>query len=113
MVREDVIALPYSCHRFSLLGIHGNEIVGRELLLLLSEYICKSYGHDHVIDSLVNNTRIHILPMMNPDGAADAVEGDCSSNRGRLNANGVELNEDFKGDFNFSMLLTIICPSYS
>eukprot|EP00795_Rhopilema_esculentum_P015189 gene15189-6385_t len=76
-------------------GLHGNEIVGRELLMLLSEHLCKSYGHDKSIDSLVNNTRIHILPMLNPDGAAEAVEGDCSSERGKLNANGVDLNSDF------------------
>ena len=67
--------------------------------MLLSEHLCKSYGHDRAIDSLVNNTRIHILPMLNPDGAAEAVEGDCSSERGKLNANGVDLNSDFGIDF--------------
>ena len=77
--------------------MHGNEVVGRELLLLLSEYILKSYGHDHVVDSLVNNTRIHIMPMMNPDGTVRAVEGDCSSDNGKLNANGVDLYRDFEG----------------
>ncbi len=71
--------------------------MGRELLLLLSEYICKRYGHDASIDHLVNNTRIHILPLLNPDGAVQAVEGDCSSDRGMANANGVDLNKDFKG----------------
>eukprot|EP00794_Sanderia_malayensis_P014035 gene14035-15494_t len=77
-------------------GMHGNEVVGRELLLLLSEYLCKSYSHDRSISHLINSTRIHILPLLNPDGAAEASEGDCSSNRGRMNANGMELNEDFK-----------------
>lgn len=77
-------------------GLHGNEVVGRELLLLLSGYILKSYGHAHVVDSLVNNTRIHIMPMMNPDGTVRAVEGDCSSDNGKLNANGVDLYRDFE-----------------
>ena len=80
-------------------GIHGNEIVGRELLMLLTEYICKRYGHDQMIDHLINNTRIHVMPMLNPDGAMKAVEGDCSSNNGRMNANGIDLNNDFQGNF--------------
>ena len=52
-----------------------------------------------MIGHLVNNTRIHIMPMLNPDGAMKAVEGDCSSNNGRMNANGVDINDDFKGNF--------------
>ena len=67
--------------------------------MLLSEYICKRYGHDQMIDHLINNTRIHIMPMLNPDGAMKAVEGDCSSNKGRMNANGIDLNNDFQGSF--------------
>ena len=86
----------YACCN-PLLGVHGNEIVGRELLLLLSEYLLKSYGHDHVVDSLVNNTRIHILPMLNPDGSMKSVEGDCSSDTGKFNAHGIDLYTDFEG----------------
>ena len=65
---------------------------------MLSEYILKSYGHDHSVDSLVNGTRIHIMPMLNPDGAMKTVEGDCSSDNGKLNTNGIDLYRDFEGN---------------
>ena len=79
--------------------MHGNEVVGRELLLLLSEHILKNYAHDHLMESLVNKTRIHVMPMLNPDGASKAIGGNCNSNKGKLNSNGVDLYNDFEGQF--------------
>ena len=50
-------------------GMYGNEVLGRELLLNLMQYICQEYKRgDQRVVHLVKETRIHLLPSMNPDG---------------------------------------------
>ena len=56
-------------------NMHGNEVVGRVLLLNLLKVICSNYNSSRFVSLLVNNTRIHIMPTMNPDGYAIAEEG--------------------------------------
>ncbi len=48
--------------------MHGDETANRELLLRLIYHLASSYGKDSRITALMDNTDIHILPSMNPDG---------------------------------------------
>ncbi|XP_071946432.1 carboxypeptidase D-like isoform X2 [Antedon mediterranea] len=80
-----------------LANIHGNEVVGRELLLALAEYLVASYGTDDLVTELVDTTHIHLVPMVNPDGSrqAEGEEGNCDSTRGRNNANNIDIDTSF------------------
>ncbi|KAF7242137.1 Adipocyte enhancer-binding protein 1 [Varanus komodoensis] len=50
-------------------GIHGNEVLGRELLLMLMQFMCKEYKDGNPrVRNLVTETRIHLVPSLNPDG---------------------------------------------
>ncbi|KAG4148225.1 hypothetical protein ERO13_D05G273101v2 [Gossypium hirsutum] len=76
---------------FKFIGnVHGDEPVGRELLLLLANWICDNYKRDPLVDLIVDKVHLHILPSMNPDGF---------SFRRRGNANNVDLNRDFPDQF--------------
>ncbi|UXI22206.1 ceramide synthase 1 [Sarcoptes scabiei] len=80
-------------------NMHGNEVVGREMLLLLAKLLLENYGHHPKVDWLINNTRIHLLPSMNPDGYERSTIGDCDSLIGRGNANNVDLNRNFPDQY--------------
>ncbi|XP_015121018.1 carboxypeptidase D isoform X4 [Diachasma alloeum] len=80
-------------------NIHGNEAVGRELMLHLIHLLVTKYGTDPYITWLLDNTRIHILPSMNPDGFEVSKEGFCEGSQGRYNARGFDLNRNFPDYF--------------
>lgn len=68
-------------------NMHGNEIVGRELVVhLIAELIEKYNNGDAKITELINNTEIFMMPSMNPDGAAEKRRG---------NSRYSDLNRDF------------------
>uniref|UniRef100_A0A8C3XA94 Carboxypeptidase M n=1 Tax=Cyanoderma ruficeps TaxID=181631 RepID=A0A8C3XA94_9PASS len=79
--------------------MHGDETVGREILLHLIDFLVTSYGRDPVITRLLNNTRVHIMPTMNPDGFEATKVPDCYYTRGRYNKNGEDLNRNFPDAF--------------
>jgi len=80
-------------------NMHGNEAVGREMLLHLVLHLVQSYDNDYYIRWLLDNTRIHIMPSMNPDGFEVAAEGTCAGGQGRYNSRGFDLNRNFPDYF--------------
>lgn len=98
-------------------NMHGNEVVGREMMLELIEQLCDAYldGNTNV-RQLIHSTRIHLLPTMNPDGWDLAVQNEFASlpkgqyasvadmlrdrgcldwMAGRNNGNNIDLNRNF------------------
>lgn len=56
-------------------GLHGNEALGRELLLLLMQFLCKEYKDENPrVRRLVDGVRIHLVPSLNPDAHELAFE---------------------------------------
>ena len=68
--------------------MHGDEIVGTKMCMMLCEHLLTNYGSDPQATNIVNEVDLWIIPLMNPDGYD-------RSPRTRTNANGVDLNRDF------------------
>lgn len=67
---DSLLALPTGEPEFRYTaGAHGNEVLGRELILLLMQFMCQEYlaGNPRIVH-LIQDTRIHLLPSVNPDG---------------------------------------------
>ncbi|XP_051942923.1 probable carboxypeptidase X1 [Hippocampus zosterae] len=80
-------------------NMHGNEVLGRELVLNLMQYLCREYkrGNRRVV-RLITETRIHLLPSMNPDGyeIAYAKGSELAGwGEGRYTYEGIDLNHNF------------------
>ncbi|KAJ8249754.1 hypothetical protein COCON_G00229700 [Conger conger] len=94
---EHKIGIP----EFKYVGnMHGNEVVGRVMLLHLIELLTQGYGADPLVTHILNSTRVHILPSMNPDGF-EASTRDCMFSEGRFNKHGVDLNRNFPDAFDW------------
>ncbi|XP_070692783.1 probable carboxypeptidase X1 [Pempheris klunzingeri] len=91
-------------------GMHGNEALGRELLLNLMQYMCQEYKRgDQRIVRLVKETRIHLLPSMNPDGYEMAFKKGSELAGwalGRYSYEGIDMNHNF-ADLNSVMWTAI------
>ncbi len=66
--------------------IHGNEECATELCLYLLDHLTSNYGNDNRITSIVDNTELWLIPIVNPDGL---------KNNRRWNENDVDLNRNF------------------
>ncbi|CAL8304319.1 unnamed protein product [Lota lota] len=82
-----------------LAGSHGNEALGRELLLLLMQFMCLEYRSGNPrIRHLVDETRIHLLPSVNPDGYEKAFQVGselCGWSLGRWSQDGMDIHHNF------------------
>lgn len=86
--------------KFKYVGnMHGNEVISRQILIYLIQYLVENYNKDDRVTKLVNSVDIFIMPTMNPDGFEAAHEGECDGIRGRANANNVDLNRNFPDQF--------------
>ncbi|CAJ1054633.1 Hypothetical predicted protein [Xyrichtys novacula] len=94
--RNHTIGIP----EFKYVGnMHGNEALGRVVLLQLIDDLVQGFRNKELWSlQLLNSTRIHILPTMNPDGY-DSSNTDCTYSTGRFNANGIDLNRNFPDAF--------------
>ncbi|UXI19556.1 hypothetical protein NH340_JMT05499 [Sarcoptes scabiei] len=75
-------------------NMHGNEAVGREMMLHLIAYLVNFSNKSANVKKLLHHTNIHILPSLNPDGFERSIEGRCEG-PGRKNSNGIDLNRNF------------------
>jgi len=76
-------------------NMHGNEALGKEILMHLIDEMLFNPRSDPAIDYVMQNTRTHVMVSMNPDGFERGVEGQCQGLTGRYNANGYDLNRNF------------------
>jgi len=67
-------------------NMHGDEIVGREMMVMLIQDLASHYGNDTQITQMLDHYQIYIMPSMNPDGA---------THQDRMNKNGDDLNRGF------------------
>lgn len=71
-------------------NMHGDEVVGRELMIYFARYLLAGYGSDQRITQILNNSQLFIMPSMNPDGFERGT---------RANALGYDLNRNFPDRF--------------
>jgi len=83
-------------------NMHGNEVVGRELIIRFARHLLDNYGVLENVTKLVNHSRIHLMPTMNPDGFDAAIMGECTGVTGRANAKDMDLNRNFPDAFDSS-----------
>ena len=68
-ISEDVQSPHYERPSFKYVAnMHGDESVGRQLMIYLAQYLLANYGKDERVTKLVNTTDIHLMPSLNPVG---------------------------------------------
>lgn len=59
-------------------NMHGNEAVGRELVVNLALFLIKGYRDNHPrVRHLLDTVDVWLMPSLNPDGFEASSEGNC------------------------------------
>ena len=74
--------------------MHGDELAGFPVMLMLIDHLLCNYGSDQQITNLVNNVNIFINPLANPNGTYRGGNETVLEST-RLNAAFVDLNRNF------------------
>ncbi len=67
-------------------NMHGDEHIGTEITLYFLEYMLQNYTSNTIVQDIIDNHELWILPTLNPDGKVANT---------RRNANSVDLNRDY------------------
>lgn len=79
--------------------MHGDELTGYVLLLRLADYLLSNYGSDAQVTNLLDNTKIHINPLANPDGTYYNSSNGTSVSNSRRNNHGTSPGADLNRTF--------------
>jgi hypothetical protein len=75
-------------------SIHGDEVTGYVLMLRLIDYLLNNYSTNARVSNLVNNIKIYINPLANPDGTYAGGDANISGAT-RYNSKSVDINRNF------------------
>jgi len=79
---------------FMLFGEHAREIIPTEVSLFLAKALCNKNENysKNTISKILKNTKVYILPVLNPESRNKVVQGDYCK---RTNENNVDLNRNW------------------
>mgnify|MGYP001810539217 CR=1 FL=1 len=80
--------------------LNGAQAQSKNILMQLADYMLRNQNTDPDVDFIMRNTRVHLLPVANPDGMVRSVENLCENDTlGRPNANNVDMDQNFNDFF--------------
>ena len=78
--------------------IHGNEVLGYQMMLRMIDTLLHGYTTDTTLQRLINSTEIYINPLANPDGTYSRCDTTVVGAT-RYNANFVDLNRNYPSEW--------------
>jgi len=90
-------------------NMHGDETVGRELIIFLSQYLLYNHANNSQAHSILQSMRLFLMPTLNPDGFEMSKEGLCRGGH-RSNFHNKDLNRNFPDQFALPYVLEHLNP---